>query len=141
MGKNRESSTLLGFQEQFTTEEVCAEHLFRLRWPNGFICSSCGSTRHSVHSTPLGMPQPELSLPGIVDSRDYPAPYTYPIAKVVLGDVPHGSIKERNQRDGPQTLALDVLSDRLDDDAQALKDDGRSQCKVPILQNIALLGP
>ena len=51
MGKNRESITLLEFQKRFTTEEACIEHLFRLRWPNGFICPRCGSTRYSVHST------------------------------------------------------------------------------------------
>ena len=50
MRKNSESMTLLEFQERFTTEEACAEHLFRLRWPNGFICPRCGSTRYFVHS-------------------------------------------------------------------------------------------
>jgi len=49
MGKNREPMTLLEFQERFTTEDACIEHLFRLRWPNGFVCPRCGGTRYSVH--------------------------------------------------------------------------------------------
>jgi transposase-like protein len=43
------------FQRKFNTEEACREHLFNLRWPNGFICPKCGNptcyslkTRH-VH--------------------------------------------------------------------------------------------
>src|SRR5271155_2727560 len=31
------------FLDQFATEEACGAYLERLRWPNGFGCSSCGS--------------------------------------------------------------------------------------------------
>ena len=34
--------TLLEFEEQFSNEDACLEYLFRLRWPEGFICSQCG---------------------------------------------------------------------------------------------------
>ena len=34
--------TLLEFEEKFSNEEACLEYLFRLRWPEGFICSQCG---------------------------------------------------------------------------------------------------
>src|SRR5450631_4761519 len=30
------------FLDQFATEEACGAYLERLRWPNGFGCSSCG---------------------------------------------------------------------------------------------------
>jgi transposase-like protein len=51
MGNIRKSMTLLEFQQQFATEEACAEHLFHLRWPNGFICPRCGGTHYSLHGT------------------------------------------------------------------------------------------
>lgn len=28
--------------EELDTEEACAAYLFRLKWPNGFVCPSCG---------------------------------------------------------------------------------------------------
>jgi transposase-like protein len=33
---------LLEFAARFGTEERCIEHLAELRWPDGFVCSSCG---------------------------------------------------------------------------------------------------
>jgi transposase-like protein len=41
------------FEEQFGTVEQCWQYLFRLRWPEGFICPRCGSreywrTKHSL---------------------------------------------------------------------------------------------
>jgi transposase-like protein len=51
MGNIRKSMDLLEFQQQFATEEACAEYLFNLRWPNGFVCPRCGGTRYSIHST------------------------------------------------------------------------------------------
>ncbi len=47
----QEGMGLLEFQEKFATEEACREHLFRLRWPDGFLCPRCGCVRHSWHST------------------------------------------------------------------------------------------
>lgn len=33
--------TILEFEEQFATEEACQQYLFRLRWPDGFVCPRC----------------------------------------------------------------------------------------------------
>ena len=33
---------LLEFAARFGTHERCIEHLARLRWPGGFVCSGCG---------------------------------------------------------------------------------------------------
>lgn len=30
------------FENEFRTEEQCREYLFKLRWPNGFVCPNCG---------------------------------------------------------------------------------------------------
>ena len=33
------------FQARFGAEEQCAAHLTKVRWPNGFVCPHCGSSR------------------------------------------------------------------------------------------------
>ncbi len=33
------------FQKKFATEEACRQHLFKMRWPNGFQCPKCGNNR------------------------------------------------------------------------------------------------
>jgi transposase-like protein len=35
----------LEFQDRFATDEDCREYLFASRWPDGFTCPACGSTR------------------------------------------------------------------------------------------------
>ena len=34
------------FQQVFPDEDACLRYLFNLRWPKGFLCSSCGGTAH-----------------------------------------------------------------------------------------------
>ena len=34
------------YQEQFSDEEDCFEYLFKLRWPNGFVCPKCGGSEY-----------------------------------------------------------------------------------------------
>lgn len=36
---------LAELESQFATAEACAQYLFRLRWPDGFICPRCEGTR------------------------------------------------------------------------------------------------
>ena len=38
--------SLREFNERYATEEACVEAVIAARWPNGFICPECGSTRH-----------------------------------------------------------------------------------------------
>jgi predicted RNA-binding Zn-ribbon protein involved in translation (DUF1610 family) len=42
--------TLLQFQERFKDDEACREHLFRIRWPEGFRCPHCGRTGYYNHT-------------------------------------------------------------------------------------------
>jgi transposase-like protein len=37
--------TVVEFEVQFRSEEACREYLFRLRWPEGFRCPRCGTTK------------------------------------------------------------------------------------------------
>lgn len=37
--------SLLEFQDRFSTEKACRDHLISMRWPEGFICE-CGSKEH-----------------------------------------------------------------------------------------------
>jgi transposase-like protein len=34
------------FDARFNTEEACQAYLFKMRWPDGFICTRCGNKRH-----------------------------------------------------------------------------------------------
>jgi transposase-like protein len=43
--------SLIEFQQGFSTEEACMEHLFRLRWPEGYRCPRCGHGSYCFHST------------------------------------------------------------------------------------------
>lgn len=38
----QKAMTLLEFQEHFHKEEACIEHLYKMRWPEGFVCPKCG---------------------------------------------------------------------------------------------------
>ena len=37
--------TLGEFEARFATDESCRDYLFRLRWPDGFVCPRCGHAR------------------------------------------------------------------------------------------------
>jgi len=37
--------TVMDFEKSFATEEQCREYLFRIRYPNGFVCLKCGSDK------------------------------------------------------------------------------------------------
>lgn len=41
-----ESITFEEFRTRFSTEEICRAELFRLRFPNGFVCPKCGCTEY-----------------------------------------------------------------------------------------------
>jgi transposase-like protein len=44
--RNNDDLSFLNFQNQFNTDDACRERLFKLRWPNGFICKECGHTKY-----------------------------------------------------------------------------------------------
>ena len=41
-----ERITFTDFQKRFKTEEQCREYLFRQRFPDGFVCPSCGAKEY-----------------------------------------------------------------------------------------------
>ena len=45
--------TLIEMERRFSTEEACREYLFRLRWPSGFRCPSCGHEKAWTRSDGL----------------------------------------------------------------------------------------
>lgn len=55
MGKNKvqfqKGYSLADFIKDYGTEEQCSEALFKWRWPNGFCCPDCGSSRYAVIKT------------------------------------------------------------------------------------------
>ncbi|SCW81904.1 Transposase zinc-ribbon domain-containing protein, partial [Paenibacillus tianmuensis] len=40
----QELMTLKRFQEKFHSDDACREHLFQIRWTNGFCCPKCEHT-------------------------------------------------------------------------------------------------
>jgi len=38
----QEAITLMEFMQKFGEEESCRNHLYKMRWPDGFICPKCG---------------------------------------------------------------------------------------------------
>jgi len=47
----RETISLFEFHQRFPTHKECTEHLFKLRWPDGFACPRCKCQKYSFHST------------------------------------------------------------------------------------------
>lgn len=43
--------SLIEFQDKFRTEDDCQQHLFKLKWPKGFVCPRCGHTEHYFIAT------------------------------------------------------------------------------------------
>lgn len=37
--------TISGFNQRFSTEEQCREYLYKLRFPDGFVCPKCGNVK------------------------------------------------------------------------------------------------
>jgi len=45
----QKAMSLLDFQEQFNSEDACREHLYKMRWPEGFVCPKCGAAEEPFH--------------------------------------------------------------------------------------------
>jgi transposase-like protein len=43
---NYQPTTLIHFQKHFSTEVACQDHLFKMKWPNGFSCRKCGHEQY-----------------------------------------------------------------------------------------------
>ena len=55
----QEAISFMRFKDYFIDEESCREHLFQLRWPNGYYCPKCGersSQVKRVHIASLNCP-------------------------------------------------------------------------------------
>ena len=37
--------SLIEFQQRFSGEGACAKYLFAARWPQGFVCPGCGTSK------------------------------------------------------------------------------------------------
>lgn len=46
-----QSMNLLSFQQYFSTEEACQNHLFDLKWPDGYSCEKCGHNHYFTTKT------------------------------------------------------------------------------------------
>lgn len=48
---NHQTMSLLSFQKQFSTEEACHDHLYSLKWSEGYCCERCGHKECFVTKT------------------------------------------------------------------------------------------
>lgn len=46
--KQKPQPSLLDFQKRFPDDAACADFLFALRWPEGFVCPKCGNGRAAL---------------------------------------------------------------------------------------------
>jgi len=44
--KRKHDLSVIQFQQLFNNEKSCRDYLFKLKWPQGFICPKCGNTRY-----------------------------------------------------------------------------------------------
>ena len=55
MSKNKvqfqKGYSLVDLMKDYGTEEQCSHALFKWRWPDGFRCSDCDSSRYTVIKT------------------------------------------------------------------------------------------
>jgi len=47
----QEAISFMEFKNKFDSEDACREHLFKMRWPDGFRCPKCGNETYYVIST------------------------------------------------------------------------------------------
>lgn len=47
----QQAMTLLQFQQRFSNEESCYDYLFKMKWPEGFICPRCGQKEYYQTTT------------------------------------------------------------------------------------------
>ena len=57
----RPPESIVEFSRAFNTEKACADYLFSLRWPNGYACPKCGSTKAG----------PIRSIPGMMECENH----------------------------------------------------------------------
>ncbi len=112
------------FEARFASEEDCRQYLFRLRWPDGFRCPSCGCGK----SWPLRkvlLQCATCGAPNLADRRDDLSGYAQPFAVVVSCDVVGNHPKDRSQRFGTsKSVGAEQLRNGLDVAAQNAPRDG-----------------
>ena len=75
------------FLKRFPNEKACAEYLYNIKWPDGFVCPVCGH-RHGYALNPsrtvsvCQVPSPDLYY-----CQYCHAPYPPALNQVVLGDL------------------------------------------------------
>jgi hypothetical protein len=78
--------SFLVFKNTFNTEDACREYLFKLRWPNGFVCENCGHTEYySIKEPSLSMQTMQKAALG--DGRYFVSRYPCTVIKMVLGNL------------------------------------------------------
>ncbi|MCK8487069.1 IS1595 family transposase [Paenibacillus sp. MBLB2552] len=46
-----ETMNLIQFQKRFVSDDACQDHLFSMKWPNGYVCEKCGHNQYYTTKT------------------------------------------------------------------------------------------
>ena len=82
-----ESITFEKFRTRFSAEDACRTELFRLRFPNGFVCPKCGCTELLPGSRTEHVPVPRLPAPDLRHRWNRYAPHAPAADGLVLDDL------------------------------------------------------
>ena len=63
--------SLFEFQSKYGTEQDCEQALFRLKWPDGFVCPKCGERHFTIIHGRSFIPVPCLPPSDICNHRHY----------------------------------------------------------------------
>ena len=90
---------LPSFEKRFGNEEECRKYLFKLKWPNGFICPSCGcikfwwTRKHKLHCSACGH-QSSVTVGTVMENSK--KPLTLWFKAIFLVSFPKSGISAKN---------------------------------------------
>src|SRR5262252_9910204 len=121
--------TLAELDEKLATESACRDYLFKLRWPNGFVCPRCKGG--AAWTTSRNLFVREMRIPSFLD-RGYHLPGHPEAANaVVSGDLVGDGAKEWSQRLGAAAdSGFTQLHDGLDVAPQVAAGDGATRART-----------
>ncbi|MBW2367972.1 MAG: sigma 54-interacting transcriptional regulator, partial [Deltaproteobacteria bacterium] len=115
------------FKNRFSTEKTCREHLFNVRWPDGFICSSCGhhrcydvATRDMLQCKSCGH-QTSVTAGTLMNRTRIPLHHWFWAVYIVIGDMTTPTAKGLSNKIGLTYHATRRMLNKINDD---LKDSG-----------------
>ena len=74
-------------RNRFLTDDRCHQHLFTVRWPQGFVCPACAHHQYYEVSLRKLFQCNKMSFPNLGYGENDHAPDSHSAALLVLGDL------------------------------------------------------